>query len=150
MLTHEILQEKNEETIPEVTSEDYGQECILDFSDVPNSFFHKHTIRLFSEKLCDEINMRKGPNYVHVWGEDKQERKHFQGAGAIKADGISVSAVCTQFLYSSSITIHALDEIHKVFVNIFSCNKFDAAKAEKFCQENVGGKIVARHNIIRR
>lgn len=124
--------------------ENYGQELILDIHDVPAEFFTKKNLREFAEKLCDEINMRRGP--FHIWGEEKQLDKAKKGEGAIKADGLS----CVQFLYTSSITVHALDEIQKVFVNVFSCNKFDSKKAIKFTEDHIGGKLVESHTITRK
>jgi len=135
-----LLKEAN---IKSVKHENYGQELILDVHDVPSDFFNRLAIREFAEQLCDEINMRKGP--IHQWGLNSEEHKAKKGEGAIKADGISTC----QFLYKSSITIHALDEIQKVFINIFSCEKFDVNLALKFEEKNVGGKIVNNHNIIR-
>jgi len=129
--------------IEKVEHEDYGQELIIDIHDVPYDFFTVKNVRSYAEQLCDEIDMKRGP--IHTWGENSQEHKAKHGEGAIKADGIS----CIQFLYSSSILVHALDEIEKVFVNVFSCNKFDAKKAIQFTEKHIGGKIVDTKNIIR-
>ena len=132
-----------EQDIKSVEHENYGQELILDVHDVPSEFFNRINIRHFAEKLCDEIKMKRGP--IYIWGMDSQEHKAKKGEAAIKADGIS----CIQFLYKSCITIHALDEIQKVFINIFSCEPFDIKTATNFVNEFVGGKIVYKHNIIR-
>lgn len=126
--------------LQEVTEEDYGQEVVLDIHDVPEEFFQVKEVRHFAEQLCDEIGMKRGPLYT--WGENKDMHKGWGSEGTIKANGIS----CVQFLYSSSITIHALDEIHKVFVNVFSCKPFDAEKTKQFAMERIGGKIVNFRN----
>lgn len=139
--TDYLLEQDNIQT---VARKDYGQELILDIHDVPSDFFHRTKIGLFAKELCTEIKMKHGPRYL--WGTDREEHKHKTGEDAIKADGIS----CVQFLYNSSITIHALDEIQKVFINIFSCDRFDAEKAKVFTEKNVGGKIVSAHNILRK
>lgn len=132
---------EDENLIAKVKSESYGQELILDIHDIDKDKIHIKAIRKFAEELCDEIGMKKGPQ--HEWGEEKQLGKYPDNP---KIDGISV----VQFLYSSSITIHALDEIGKVFVNIFSCEEFDAEKAKDFTLLTFGGKIVSEHNIIRK
>jgi len=119
--------------------ESYGQELILDFHEVPKEFFDTKIIRKFAEELCDEISMTRGP--IYLWGNDKSLRTMADP----KADGIS----CVQFLHSSSITLHAIDELSRVFINIFSCKNFDVKKAKAFALENVGGKIVQIHNIKR-
>ena len=121
-------------------NKDYGQELILDFSDVPKEFFEQHRIKKFTEILAHEIEMTKGPNYV--WGNDKDLGTMHDPS----ADGIS----CIQFIMSSSILCHCIDEEGKVFVNIFSCKKFDADKAQKCAEKAIGGKLVAIHNIIRK
>jgi S-adenosylmethionine/arginine decarboxylase-like enzyme len=121
-------------------NETYGQELILDIHDVPPEFFESKLIKKFSEDLCDEIKMKRGPNYV--WGDDKSLGTMHNP----KADGIS----CIQFLYTSSITIHAIDELQKVFVNIFSCHDFDAEVAKNFVLKNVGGQLASFTNLKRR
>lgn len=140
MKLSEFLAEKEDANIQEITSESYGQEVILDIHDVPPEFFTTKNIRHFAEQLCDEIGMKRGP--IYNWGEDKQLRDNYKNP---KINGIS----CVQFLYSSSITIHALDEIHKVFINVFSCKTFDGEKAKQFAEENIGGKIIRYRNIKR-
>lgn len=142
----QYLEEKSrEEEIKSQKKKKYGQELILDVHDVPMEFFTKKNVRQLSEHLCDEIGMvrKYAPNYI--WGEEKELHKTKKKYGGVKADGLS----CIQFLYSSSILVHALDDIQKVFINIFSCEKFDAKKAEKFVLKTVGGKIVRADNIVR-
>ena len=135
---------KEQDNIKTVSRENYGQELILDIHNVPSDFFNRIDVRHFAETLCDEIDMKRGP--IYLWGMNSQEHKAKKGEAAIKADGIS----CCQFLYKSSITIHALDEIQKIFINIFSCESFDVNKAIEFVKENVGGTIISVHNIIRK
>lgn len=131
----------NPELIDKVRRENYGQELILDIHNVPSGAIHEKSVRQFAEKLCDEIGMKRGP--IYVWGEEKQLGTHPDNP---KIDGIS----CVQFLYSSSITIHALDELNKIFVNIFSCKEFDAEKAKDFTLETFQGDVVSFRNIVRK
>ena len=135
-----IVELLTEEDIGPRQDQDYGQEAILDIHNVPTEFFDDKNVRKFAEELCEEIGMTRGP--IYLWGDDK-------ALGTMhdpKADGISVC----QFLHSSSITIHAIDEYHKVFVNVFSCKAFDAGTVVKFAKENVGGKIASFHDIRRK
>lgn len=126
--------------IKKVKEENYGQELILDFSDVSIDKFSVKSIRHFVEKMADEINMVRGP--VKIWGNNKELGTMHDP----KADGLS----CIQFIMTSSILCHAIDELNKVFINIFSCEEFDSDKAEKFALDWFGGKIVAKHNITRK
>lgn len=119
--------------------QDYGQEAILDVHEVQLDRFDTKIVRKFAEDLCDAIGMKRGP--IYVWGND-------ESLGTMhnpKADGIS----CVQFLYSSSITIHAIDELGKVFVNVFSCRKFDPDIVRRMVLDTFGGKIVGYH-VLRR
>ena len=142
--TQFMAEAQNAPNIQTVAHENYGQEMVIDIHEVPDEFFTKKNVRQYAEKLCDEIDMKRGP--IYVWGKESELHTHPTGEGAIKADGLS----CIQFLYSSSIVIHALDEIKKVFVNIFSWNQFDVEKARKFTEEHIGGKIINVHNIVRK
>lgn len=129
-------------SLKRVRRNDYGQEVVLDIHNVPSEFFKLKTVREFAENLCDEIGMIKGPLYT--WGgETRNLHTDYKNP---KADGIS----CVQFLYSSSITIHAIDEINKVFINVFSCEQFDGDAARDFALKNVGGDIVSYHNYKRK
>ena len=137
----EMLEAKTDpELIEKEKNETYGQECILDVHGVPDDFFRDKKVRHFAEKLCEEIGMTRGP--IYLWGNDKSLGTMHDP----KADGISVC----QFLHSSSITIHSIDEFNKVFINVFSCKNFDIEKVRKFTEENVGGTIVSLHNIKRK
>ena len=135
-----LFEKSNVRKIAELKREDYGQEAIIDLHDVDKDLFDTKIIRKFVEELCDSINMRRGP--IYVWGNDKSLGTMHNP----KADGIS----CVQFLYSSSISIHALDELRKIYINIFSCENFDAEKVKEFTLETFGGNIVAFRNIKRR
>ena len=132
---------KSDALIKKVKEANYGQELILDVHGVDVSRIHSRSIKAYAKGLCNAIGMVKGP--IYTWGAEKELGEY---PSKPKFDGIS----CVQFLHSSSITIHALDEIGKVFVNIFSCNNFSSEKAKKFTLEHFGGNIVSQHNIIRK
>ena len=118
----------------------YGQELVLDLHDVDPEKIHVKALKHFAAALCDEIGMKKGPQFE--WGAEKQLGK-FENP---KYDGISV----VQFLYESSIVIHCIDELGKVFINVFSCKEFSAEMAKSFSIEYWGGKVVSEHNIVRK
>lgn len=56
--------------------------------------------------------------------------EHLKGTSAI------------QFISTSNITIHTLDEMKRVYLNIFSCKDFNSGKAIKFCVEYFEGMVV--------
>jgi S-adenosylmethionine/arginine decarboxylase-like enzyme len=117
----------------------YGTSLLLSFHDVPANVFKNEFIKPFLEALVDSINMTKGPYFE--WGSDKNENDNPHP----KAEGISA----VQFLEESAVVGHFLDEIEKVYLDIFSCKEFDTYEAIIFCQKKLGGKLV-QHQVITR
>ena len=105
----------------------YGSELILDLHDCSPATFTRGRLDLYFTGLCDLINMEKCE--VHFWddvgvpAEERQTSPHTKGT----------SAVC--FILTSSIVIHTLDDLKAVYVNIFSCKKFDPAEATEFTEK---------------
>ena len=105
----------------------YGYELILDLHFCNEQAFTRDSIDRFFSDLCELIEMEKC--IVHFWDdvgvpeEERQTLPHTKGT----------SAVC--FILTSSIVVHTLDILKAVYVNIFSCKKFDAEAAEKFTQK---------------
>ena len=71
---------------------------------------------------------------LHFWDdigipeEEKQTSPHTQGTSAV------------QFILTSSIVIHTLDQLEAVYINIFSCKAYDPEVAENFSVEWFGAK----------
>jgi len=80
--------------------------------------------------LCVLIDMQRED--LHFWDDegvpekDKQTSPHTQGTSAV------------QFILTSSIVIHTLDQLGAVYINIFSCKEYDPKVAEKFSVEWFG------------
>ncbi len=139
------LTPKEKATLETDKKKPYGQELILDIHDVPLDLFTSKIIKKFAKDLTKEIGMREGPEYS--WGSIGDEGMYKpDGKGNEKKDGLSH----IQFLWESSIVIHALDELQKVFINVFSCKEFDSDKAERFALKTFGGKLANKHNIVRK
>ena len=102
----------------------YGLELILDLHGCDTSKFNRESIKAYFEQLCDLIDMQRED--LHFWDdvgvcdEDKQTSPHTQGTSAV------------QFILTSSIVIHALDQMKAVYINIFSCKVYDPKVAEEF------------------
>ena len=111
-------------------AEKYGVELILDMHDCDASTFTRESIAEYFERLCDLIDMKRED--LHFWDdvgvaeEDKQTSPHTQGTSAV------------QFILTSSIVIHALDQLSAVYINMFSCKAFDPKLAEQFSVEWFG------------
>ncbi len=112
------------------SEEIYGIELILDLHDCDVSTFNRESISEYFSQLCELIDMQRED--LHFWDdvgipeEDKQTSPHTQGTSAV------------QFILTSSIVIHALDQLRSVYINMFSCKAFDPEIAEKFTAEWFG------------
>jgi S-adenosylmethionine/arginine decarboxylase-like enzyme len=119
----------------------YGVELILDLHNCDVTKFNRKSISNYFTRLCQLIEMKKCRVYfwddVGVPIEDRQTLPHTTGT----------SAVC--FILTSTIVVHTLDLLGAVYVNIFSCKKFDPVSAEKFTSEWFGGAVVKAHFVER-
>jgi len=117
------------ETAGQMTDK-YGIELILDMHGCDVSTFTRESIGAYFERLCVLIDMQR--DQLHFWDdtdvpeEDKQTSPHTQGTSAV------------QFILTSSIVIHTLDQLRAVYINMFSCKAFDPKVAEQFSVEWFG------------
>ena len=109
----------------------YGIEQIIDLKGCNPALFTREHIERFLSTLCDIIQMEKGD--LHFWDdvgvppEEQQTDPHTKGTTAI------------QFILTSNITIHTLDLLGEVYINIFSCKSFDEFAAGTFARAFFGG-----------
>ena len=113
----------------------YGKELILDLHDCNLELFNEKDLTRFFVELCDLIGMQR--EQLNFWGYDDPEEKaaappHLKGITAV------------QFMLTSNITIHTLDDLKAVYLNIFSCKNFNAMKTASFCKDYFKGNIVNR------
>lgn len=112
--------------------ERYGVELILDLHGCDTTTFTRESIAAYFERLCVLIDMQR--DALHFWDDigvpeaDKQTSPHTQGTSAV------------QFILTSSIVIHTLDQLGAVYINMFSCKVFDPTVAEQFTVEWFGAK----------
>ena len=112
----------------------YGKELIIDLHNCDSSTFTRKSIRKYFKLLCEQINME--PEKLCWWDdfglepEFQQTEPHTKGVTAV------------QFILTSNITIHTLDLLENVYINIFSCKDFDADIALKFSEDWFKGTIV--------
>ena len=88
----------------------YGVELILDLHQCETPF-SQQTIRRFMEELCNLIHMERAD--LHFWDYETVEEKdaappHLAGTSAV------------QFITTSNVTIHTLDKLRAVYLNIFT------------------------------
>ena len=119
----------------------YGYELILDIHNCNPKTFNRDNLKGFFETLCDAIKMEACD--LHFWDdvgvpeEERQTEPHTKGTSAV------------QFILTSTIVIHTLDLLEKVFINIFSCKEFDKSVAEKISVDWFQGQCKNSHFIER-
>ena len=110
--------------------EKYGVELILDLHGCDVEKFTRPSITTYFEQLCELIDMSREElvfwDDVGLPEDEKQTSPHTQGTSAV------------QFILTSSIVIHTLDQLRAVYVNMFSCKDFDPKLAEQFTKEWFG------------
>lgn len=116
----------------------FGYELVLDLSNCSTEKFNRKDITEFFKELCNLIDMERED--LHFWDyegvpeeEIPYDQPHLIGTSAV------------QFISTSNITIHTLNLLQKIFVNIFSCKEFNEKKAEAFTKKYFSaGNITAR------
>ena len=120
---------------------DYGLELILDIYECDETLFTRETLTRYFKELCDKIDMVRCD--LHFWDDLdtpdhlKETEPHLVGTSAI------------QFIKTSNVTIHTLDILKRVYLNIFSCKDFDPEVAKQFSEEFFKGKTI-NSQIVRR
>ncbi len=110
--------------------------------DCDPSTFTRRSIKCYFEELCVLIDMERCR--LCWWDDhgvppDEQETEpHLKGTTAV------------QFIKTSNITIHTLDLMKNVYVNIFSCKDFDPEIVRSFSEQWFRGRAVATHVIKRK
>lgn len=113
----------------------YGKELILDVHDCDISIFTRASLEYYFQYLCDDlIDMKRAA--LHFWdyegiSYEEYERlpSHLKGISAI------------QFIQTSNITIHTLDDLGVVYLNIFSCKDFNPEVVKDFTEKFFKGQI---------
>ena len=119
----------------------YGMEVLIDCYGCNAKLFHRKYLRKYFKGLIELLDMQAGELYfwddVGVPKDQRQTKPETKGTSAI------------QFILTSNITIHCLDILERVYVNIFSCKEFNAYTAKQYTQDffeagRVGHKVVMR------
>ena len=116
----------------------FGYELIIDLHGCDPKQFTRKKLKSYFRQLCRKIGMERGPLYFwDYFGENIEARAeapdHMAGISAV------------QFIYTSNITVHALDKLNAVYVNIFSCKDFDRREAENFTEEFFSASTYVSH-----
>ena len=102
----------------------FGTELIIDLYECDVGLFNRDDLTRYLVEVCDLIGMKRAD--LHFWdyeGDDAARE-------AAPAHLAGISAV--QFIETSNITIHTLDKLRTIYVNIFSCAEFNHDEAFRF------------------
>lgn len=117
-------------------SPNYGKELILDLHDCELGTFTRKSIRKYFKEVCTLIDMERCKlcwwDDLHTPEDEKVTEAHLVGTSAV------------QFILTSNITIHTLDLMARVYVNVFSCKDFDEDAAVEFTRRWFGGCVVTK------
>jgi len=120
---------------------DYGKELILDLHECDSFKFTRKHIRNYFKQMCDLIDMERCKltwwDDLHTPEEEKQTEPHLVGTSAV------------QFIKTSNITIHTLDLMDRVYLNIFSCKEFSEYEAIAFSRDYFKGQVVNQQTVRR-
>ena len=124
----------SEEPVDEVIERPvYGKELIMDIHNCSTEKMNREGIKIFMDELCELIDMKQED--LHFWDFETEEEKeaqpaHLKGTSAV------------QFITTSDIVIHTLDELKRVYLNVFSCKSFDDKIAIAFVVKYFEGELV--------
>lgn len=119
----------------------YGMELILDLKDCDSSVMNRKDLTRFFEELCELIKVERGD--LEWWDFDGYPEEYAAAPDHLKG----TSAV--QFIMTSTIVVHTLDVLKKVFINVFSCDEFDAEKVRNYCERFFSGTHINKITVDR-
>lgn len=106
----------------------YGHEVILDLEHADTTKFNRIALSEFLDELCFDI-LEVRPEDRHFWDDEDSLPEQCQ------TDPKTKGTTVVQFLLTSNITVHTLDLLGTVYINIFVCREFDIKGAVAFCRE---------------
>lgn len=109
----------------------FGKELILDIYDCKSLPCDRDFIQEYFVKLCILIDMQRED--LHFWDYEGLPDQYNEAPPHLKG----ISAV--QFIKTSNITVHTLDELKQVYLNIFSCKDFEMHRATEFSRNYFQG-----------
>lgn len=116
---------------------DFGMELVLDLYECDaEKIADGEYIKSFAVELCEEIEMRRfGEPLVPHFGHDNPV-----------TSGYSL----VQLIETSSITAHFSEYKRAVYLNVFSCKRFDPEKTASFCRKWFGAERIQKRVLVRK
>lgn len=105
----------------------YGYELVIDVYGCNAELFNRAALLEFFGRICRRLKLR--PERLHWWDYDDPQEKaaapiHLRGTSAV------------QFIETSNLIVHVLDDLGMVFINLFTCGEFgdDVDSIAAFCE----------------
>jgi len=103
----------------------YGQELILDLRGCDSRQFTRPAVKMFMRRVCRIMGVQA--ERLEIWDyEDPKERAaappHLKGISAV------------QFLTTSNVTLHCLDDLGLVCLNLFTCGEMQHSTIARVTQ----------------
>lgn len=112
----------------------YGYSLTLDIKECDSDRVSREDITQYLAMLCTAIDMERED--LHFW--DYEDDPEGYQAAPVHLRGVSA----VQFIKTSSLVIHTLDDLKLVFVDLFSCKKFEPRLVLQLSESFFRGKVV--------
>jgi len=122
-------------------AEIYGYSSILDVVDCNPEAFTRESIERFLVALCEAIDMERED--LHFWDYEGDPN----GYAAAPTHLRGTSAV--QFIKTSSIVIHTLDDLNVVFIDLFSCKEYEPNVVIAIVEDHFKGEVWSSRTLVR-
>ena len=115
----------------------YGKSLLLDIHDCDVKRFTRYFITVYFKDLCGVLGARQED--IHFWDDvgvpeaEKQTDPRLVGTSAV------------QFILTSGITLHALDLLGRIYVDVFSCEDFDTEEVVMLTAHFFKGTVTSAH-----
>lgn len=119
----------------------YGKELVLDIHECDINLFNRQDLQKFIIALCNLIDMERED--IYFWDYEDEDVDYENIPSHLK--GVSV----VQFITTSTIVIHTLDDLCTVFINIFSCKDFDEIETQDFVSNWFKGVVQNKSVLVR-
>lgn len=102
----------------------YGKELIVDLYKC-SSALGRVRLETYLSQLCKLIDMNR--EVLHWWDYEGEGEDYIE---TVPDHLLGVSVI--QFITTSNITIHTIERLKEIYINIFSCKDFDTKRALDF------------------
>ena len=120
----------------------YGKSISIELHGCDSTLFTRKHLKRFVKELCVEIDMV--PAKLVFW-----DYKYWPWAKAKAAPHLKGTSL-VQFIQTSSIVIHTLDDLKAVYIDLFSCGDFDSEQVVWFAENYFNGQSINSEDMERK